>query len=405
MLFRAFSILILLTLATCEADKAPPASGPTASPEADKAPPRTTPQDTTPPPPPQVAPPQPKHRPVHEVHAHLNAEAVPVALRLFDEEGIARVVNLSGGHQNSQLDTHLAIARSTQGRVLPFFNIDWSRLEEEGTNFGHAIASDLRAAVEAGAAGLKISKALGLRVPTLDGTGLLPVDDPLLDPIFEAAGELGVPVSIHTGDPKAFFEPVTPDNERYKELAAHPSWSFYGDAFPSREALLAQRARRVARHPETPFILVHFGNNPEDIDFVDRLLDAHPNAYVDVSARLAEIGRHDPEKVRALFIKHRKRILFGTDFMLSIRGRRARLILGSSGDEAPGREDIHTFFDLHWRYFESDAPAIPNPVPIQGDWDIHPIHLPEDILDDLYIHNAERLIFHPWDTRNAPQPE
>ena len=53
-------------------------------------------------------------------------------------------------------------------------------------------------------------------VPVPEG---LPIDDPVLDPVFEAMGRLKMPLAIHTGDPKAFFEPMGPDNERMEELA------------------------------------------------------------------------------------------------------------------------------------------------------------------------------------------
>jgi len=59
---------------------------------------------------------------------------------------------------------------------------------------------------------------------------------------------------------------------------------------------------------------------------VDRWLDRYPNMMADLAARIPEIGRHDPEKVRRLFIKHQDRILFGTDFQVY-----EKLILGSSG--------------------------------------------------------------------------
>ena len=32
----------------------------------------------------------------------------------------------------------------------------------------------------------------------------------------------------------------------------------------------------------------------------------------DLAARIPEIGRHDPEQVRRLFLKYQDRILFGT---------------------------------------------------------------------------------------------
>ncbi|OIP33534.1 MAG: hypothetical protein AUK47_18930 [Deltaproteobacteria bacterium CG2_30_63_29] len=334
---------------------------------------------------------------VDDIHTHLNGAAIPAALTLFDKNGIDRVVNLSGGNQAKNFETSLLVAQRTHGRVVPYFNIDWSRIDDEGDAFGENIAKDFRAAIAAGYGGLKLSKGLGLTVTR--GDTLLAVDDPLLDPIFEAAGELGVMVSIHTGDPKAFFEPLDEKNERWLELSNNPSWSFYGDEYPSREELLAQRDHLLAKHPKTKFVCVHFGGNPEDIDAVEKVLDTYPNAYVDIAARLGEIGRHDPNKVRALFIKHSDRIFFGTDFMMFLGKRGYSVTLGSFSIEPVGPEDVDKFFDAHWRFFETNDASMPNPVPIQGDWDLFPIGLPQDVLEAVYTKNAERLIFGPYDER------
>ena len=100
-----------------------------------------------------------------------------------------------------------------------------------------------------------------------------------------------MPVVIHVGDPKAFWKPPTPDNERYDELKAHPEWSFYGQPVPSWAELFAAFERLVARHPKTTFIGVHFGNDPEDPARVAQLLDKHPNLVLDTAARVPEIGR------------------------------------------------------------------------------------------------------------------
>ena len=94
--------------------------------------------------------------------------------------------------------------------------------------------------------GVKVWKDLGLYLDDPGGTRVLP-DDPRLAPVFAAAGELGLPVLIHTADPVAFWDPVDARNERYEELHVHPEWSFSGPGFPSFERLLAVRAIGVAR--------------------------------------------------------------------------------------------------------------------------------------------------------------
>ena len=154
-----------------------------------------------------------------------------------------------------------------------------------------------RALVESkrlGARGLKIPKGLGLGYPAPDGKHLLPIDDKGLDPLFEEAGALGMPVAIHIGDPKAFWQPPTPANERWDELQAHPEWSFYGPDIPPWQALYDAFERRVARHPKTTFIAVHFGDDPGGSWTTSRACwSTYPNFYIDTAARVPEMGRHD----------------------------------------------------------------------------------------------------------------
>ena len=336
-----------------------------------------------------------------DVHAHVSPVAYQVLPEVMEANGVSRMVNLSGGSTDERLSKALEAAKPFRDKIAVFANIDWSVIQSP--NFGDSSAENLRRHVRMGAAGLKISKHLGLGLAREEK--LVPVDDSALDPVWKTAANLGIPVSIHTSDPKAFFEPMGPENERMAELSLAPNWSFYGDEWPTRQALLAARDRVLARHPETTFILVHVANNPEDIDYVDALLDRYPNANVDLSARIGEIGRHTAERMRAFMIKHRKRILFGTDIMLSAKpgpgGLYLSVTLGSISEKPPGLADIKRFYDGHWAYLETTGEPIDHPVPIQGDWKVNPLGLPADVLEDIYFGNAERLIFAPHLGRQA----
>ncbi len=161
-----------------------------------------------------------------------------------------------------------------------------------------AMAEFLEDAHARGVRGLKIFKDLGLRIR--DGSGqLVRVDDARLDPIWAECGELGMPVLIHTADPVAFFQPLDAYNERWMQLKRHPSWSFFDGQHPARDELLRQRNRVLDRHPETMFIGAHVGGNAEDLAAAGRVLDSHPNLYLDISGRVAELGRQ-PYAARAV---------------------------------------------------------------------------------------------------------
>jgi predicted TIM-barrel fold metal-dependent hydrolase len=321
------------------------------------------------------------------MHVHLSPLAVERLEQLMKRYGFDHAVNLSGGTPRQGLPIQLQAARESRGKVTVFTTLAYEEAERPG--YGKRMAEALRISQRMGARGLKIAKALGLGLADPDGN-LIPVDAPELDPVFETAAELGMPVAIHTGDPKAFWLPVNEKNERYAELKAHPAWALHGRDVPSFAELLAQLERRVARHPKTTFIAVHFGNCAEDPEFVARALRKYPNLYIDTAARIPEMGRHPPERMRAFFIEFQDRILFGSDLGVGPDG--TPLFLGSEGSAPPTDEEERLFFSATRRYFETRDRDFAHPTPIQGAWKISGINLPRDVLAKVYGKNAQRLL-------------
>lgn len=321
--------------------------------------------------------------PKFDAHCHLSPVDLPDAMRLYASQGIVGALDLSGG-QGEVLEASLDAAKAYGGRVLVSTNVSGREVLQPGW-LDQQLAL-LREARARGARGLKFFKALGLRWVDPDHERVK-VDDPRLDPLFEEAGKLGLVVSIHSGDPKAFFEPLTPQNERWEELSANPDWSFHGHGFPTWEELFAEYERRVARHPKTTFVGVHFGNDPEDPARVAAMLDKYPNLYVDTAARIGELGRQPPETLREIFVKHRTRILFGTDFSL----HDGEMTLGAPDGATKTAADFDAFFKAHWRFYETGDRKIAHPTPIQGRWTVDAIGLPREVLEDFYHRNAERL--------------
>ena len=116
-----------------------------------------------------------------------------------------------------------------------------------------------------------------------------------------------------------------------------------------------------------------------DLDRVAKLLDAYPNAHVEISARLQELGRQ-PYTTRRFLLRYQDRVLFGSDGV-------------------PGR-DPDQFWRPHWRFFETDDEYFDHPAqmlsplgaPLQGRWKIHGVFLPDGVLTKLYSENALRLV-------------
>jgi predicted TIM-barrel fold metal-dependent hydrolase len=196
--------------------------------------------------------------------------------------------------------------------------------------------------------------------------------DPRLDDLWHAAGELGIPVLIHVADPVAFFRPLDRFNERYDELRAHPDWHFHGPQFPTFASLIESLADLVLRHRGTTFIGAHVGCYPENLDWVSNLISRCPNFYVDIAARVAELGRV-PRRARQFFLDHSDRILFGTDFPPAVEMYRLHYRVLESADE-------------YFPYWIGDGP------PPQGRWMIYGLALPDEVLKQVYADNAARVL-------------
>ena len=323
--------------------------------------------------------------PVVDVHLHprvkmhSNAEQLDEYVRLMDQQNIAVSVSLDG-QLGEQLEDHKQLLWSKhRDRFVIFSNIDWigSGKRDDPTSydchrpdFGRRMARALADAKERGAVGLKIFKILGLYLRNPDGS-LSAIDDPRWDPIWQACGELGMPILIHSADPVAFFQPVDRFNERWEELSRHPDWSFAGEEFPTHAEILAARNRVIARHPKTIFIGAHVANYPENLAEVGRWLDQYPNLYVEIAARIAELGRQ-PRTAREFIIKYADRVMFGTD-----------------GPRPVGR------LLPHWRMLETKDEYFTyaeNQYPPQGLWNIYGLGLPDEVLKKVYSENAIRLI-------------
>ncbi len=308
---------------------------------------------------------------VIDVHNHVN-DAAGIdehkdpgrVIEVMNNTNVKTIVILTGLWGDKLQAVIDEMVKPYPGRFMVFTQLDWTKIDD--ANFGGEMAAQIRDSVGRGARGLKLLKDLGLGVR--DKTGkLIAVDDPRLDPVWEECGREGIPVFIHTGDPEAFFHPIDASNERYEELIEHPDWSFYGRDYPSFEALLEARNRVFAKHPHTTFVSLHMGW-PENLDWVQAMLEGHPNVMVEFGAREAELGRQ-PRRTRDLFLKYQDRVMFGTDNEVAEAMYRNNFRWLETGDE---------YFD-YWG------------APGQGRFEIGGLALPDEVLEKIYHKNAERL--------------
>jgi predicted TIM-barrel fold metal-dependent hydrolase len=284
----------------------------------------------------------------------------------MDSLNLQVMVNASGS-SGERLAGQIAAVQASryQDRFVMFTTLN---LRDVGPGSGARIAAQLEADVKAGAVGVgEIGKGFGLAARKADGSRLT-LDDPELDPVWEAAARLKIPVFIHTADPAEFFEPIDYQNERWLELALF-SGRRYNDRsrYPAFEELMAERDRLLARHPNTIWVLAHLGWHANDLARLGRMFDALPNLHAEVGAILYDLGRQ-PRFAREFFIKYQDRLLFGKDSF--------------QPDEYP----------YYWRVFETTDEYFDYYRDYHAFWKLYGMGLPDDVLKKVYYQNALRII-------------
>ena len=329
-----------------------------------------------------VVPAHPRPRakyPFIDVHGHqpsarsMTPAEVDTLLAEMDGINMRVMVNLSGA-SGERLAAGLRTLRArAPRRFVAFANPDFRGIGG-GAEWGRRAAAQLERDVrEGGAQGLKIFKELGLDVRDSAGRRV-PVDDPRLDPLWAKAGELGVPVLIHTADPAAFFQPVDRHNERWLELTQFPDRARPPERAPPWAQLVAEQHAVFRRHPRTRFIAAHLGWLGHDLARLAALLDSLPNVYTEIGAVLAELGRQ-PRSARAFLLRHQDRVLFGKD--------------------AWEPSEYATYF----RVLETEDEYVDYYRKRHAFWKLYGLGLPDEVLKKLYYKNALKVI--PGMTRSA----
>lgn len=304
--------------------------------------------------------------PAVDFHNHLDDEDPGEVLRIMDASGIERIVNIT---MRAGADGRAQLSRFQRYAPDRFSGIGWMDWNGVGdNNFIPRTLDMFETLAEQGICGIKFWKDLGLSVRDHRGK-LLAIDDDGLAPLFEKLAELKMFAMFHTADPDAFFLPIDAHNERYEELAAHTEWSIQNSPV-SKPSLLTQRDNVIARHPQTTFVCAHLGESGENLERASALLERCSNAYLDISARVSELGRQ-PFSARRFMLRHADRILFGTDLPPCVDMYRLYYRILETEDE----------------YFE-----YPSHASRQGRWNVYGLNLPGDVLEKLYRTNALHIL-------------
>jgi len=362
---------------------------------------------------------QQAERPLHKttyrvinVHHHWgnpSEDAIRAQIEVMDEAGVAAAVNLDAGRADGTLPGWIAMERKYPGRFVNFAKFtakDFERVREPG--FFEDLVRELERDAALGIRGVKMWKDLGMSIRDASGA-LLRIDDPRLDPFWEACGRLGLPVFIHAADPREYWYPLTPNSLHYGSRTEEQQY-YKIPGMPRWEELIEQRDAIVRKHPKTTFIGAHFGSMTFDLQGLGERLDRFPNFHVECGARLRILGRLAPKAVRDFFVKYQDRILFGTDGMVLFGrkpGTERKNILVYPVDDPDWiptdlkdaaalrrwKEGQARFYSRHYEYFETDRSDLVDPGGFEPGWaKLSGAKLPAEVLEKFYHANAERVI-------------
>ncbi|MEK6611383.1 MAG: amidohydrolase family protein [Gemmatimonadota bacterium] len=308
--------------------------------------------------------------PVIDFHGHPGAqlnsaaglEELGVALDGINVRLMVAANNASGDALKRQLELVKA-SPTMKDRVRILTGIDFRNV---GPGWAEKAVTQLEADVAAGAVGVgEIGKGLGLSTRKADGTRLA-IDDPALDPVWQAAARLKIPVFVHTADPQEFWQTIDVTNERWLELGLFPGRRYPLEQYPSFEQLMKERDNMFRRNPKTTFVAAHMGWHANDLGRLGKMFDEMPNVNAEVGAVLYDIGRQ-PRGAHDFFVKYQDRLLFGKDSF--------------QPEEYP----------YYWRVFETRDEYFDYYRDYHAFWKLYGIDLPDTVLKKVYYANALRL--------------
>ena len=306
--------------------------------------------------------------PAIDIHGHANLstpEALAAMVKELDALNLRVYVsadNSSGDRLARTLQAVNASPHKDRFRILA--GVDFRNV---GPGWAEGAVKQLEADIKAGAVGVgEISKSFGLDIRKRDGSRLK-IDDPELDPLWQAFARLDVPVFIHTAEPQEFFQPLDYKNERWLELALFANRRNNGPDDPKFDQLMVERDNVFRKHPKTRFIAAHFGWHANDLQKAAAMLDAFPNVTVEVGAILYDLGRQ-PRAAHDFFLKYQDRILFGKDSF--------------QPNEYP----------YYWRVFETKDEYFDYYRDYHAFWKLYGMDLPDQVLKKLYFDNALKVV-------------
>ena len=271
---------------------------------------------------------------------------------------------------------HLENYPGTLSYAATFSVKDWNDKNWEKETIAY-----LKDCFSKGAIAVKIWKNVGMDLKDTRGK-LVMIDNPRFDTVLNFLTENKIPLIGHFGEPKNCWLPIEQmtvndykgyykNNPQY-HMYLHPGFTTYDEQINARD-------RMLEKHPDLRFVGAHLGSLEWSVDELAKRLDKFPNMAVDMAERISHFEQQaqvDWQKVRDFFIKYQDRLIYATDF-----------IIEESTKPEEMKKHAYDVRMSHWQFFTTDEIMH---VPGSVDGEFKGLKLPKQVIDKIYLKNAEK---------------
>lgn len=315
--------------------------------------------------------------PVFDMHAHAWQETTDIQqwIQRMDAANIAHAVILTfetGAAFDKIYDQYASYA----DRFSLWCGFDYTGYDQPNSNWTDASIAELKRCQAKGATGVGElgDKGSGeFYSSPVPGYGMH-LDDARMDPLFEACGQMSMPVSVHIADPIWMYLPMDEHNDGMMNAY---SWRIeLKEGMLDHRSLIQTFENAVRKHPNTSFIACHLANCTHDLQIIGSMLDRYANLYADITSRLKEICTV-PRYAKAFIEKYQDRLLFGSDV---------------GYDPSRSMDFATALYEASFRLLETADEHIYQHDLFKYHWPLYGLELSKNVLQKLYSDNARRLL-------------
>jgi hypothetical protein len=335
--------------------------------------------------------------PIIDCHTHINGEkAAAIYKRARDLYGVSMTYSMS------KLEAVPYLTDLFEGTIR-FIAVPDYMGDDRRYNHGPGFLKQIEAFHAAGSRIVKFwaaprGKDFAIEAGEPD---LLDLESPWRIKAAELATEAGMMLMAHVADPDTWFATKYADADRYWKKIDH----------------YAPLERMLERFP-TKWLVAHMGGWPEDLAFLDRLLERHPNLHLDTSATkwmVRELSKHSRNDFVAFLTKWKGRILFGSDIVTADEHLTGEDGYGGVGTKASSEhEAFELYASRYWALrtlfeteYDGESPiADPDLMLVDpekyGELDAPPLRgkaVPQDVLRSVYHEAATELLLR-WEAEH-----